>query len=64
MASLKKAVELKCKDCIYDDTEKGSWRQQTENCNDPTCPLWEVRPVTIATRDAARKPKSLAVEVA
>ena len=63
MASLKKAVDLKCKDCIYDPLDTGSWRHQVENCLDTTCPLWEVRPVTIASRDKARKPKSIAVEV-
>jgi hypothetical protein len=56
MASLKKAIEAKCKDCIYDELDTGSWRQQTENCTSKDCPLWEVRPVTIKSRDAARTP--------
>jgi len=64
MASLKKAIEEKCKDCIYDELDTGSWRTQTEKCTDKECPLWDVRPVTIASRDKARKPKSIAVEVA
>lgn len=57
MASLKKAIGMKCKDCIYDHTQAGSWRQQVENCEIPSCALWEVRPRTIATVNANRKPK-------
>ena len=59
MASLKKAIELKCKDCIYDELDTGSWRQQVENCTDAPCPLWEVRPKTIASRDKARSAAKL-----
>jgi hypothetical protein len=60
MASLKKAIEEKCKDCIYDDTKNsglGSWRQQVEACPCTDCPLWPVRPVTVKTRNANRKSK-------
>lgn len=42
-----KAIELKCKDCIYDNLCKGSWREQVEKCPCRSCPLWEYRPVTI-----------------
>lgn len=49
MASLKKCIEEKCKDCTYDQFVPGSWRSQVENCRVFSCPLWEVRPVTMET---------------
>lgn len=49
MASLKKAIEAKCKDCTYDSAVSGTWREQVEMCTVKRCPLWEVRPVTVAT---------------
>ena len=60
MASLRKAVDEKCKDCTYDNLCDGSWRQQVEDCTCKDCPLWEHRPVTIKTRDANRNAKVIA----
>lgn len=42
--SYKKAVEDKCKSCIYDKDGPGTWRQQVETCTCPECPLYPVRP--------------------
>ena len=58
MASLKKCIEEKCKDCSYDHAAPGSWRSQTEECRVTSCPLWEVRPVTMELMLARRKGKS------
>jgi len=58
MASLKKCVEAKCKDCTYDQASPGSWRQQVEDCRVTSCPLWIVRPVTMETVNARRKDKN------
>ena len=55
MASLKKCIEDKCKDCIYDPLAGGTWREQTESCRSVRCPLWPVRPITVATMNANRK---------
>lgn len=56
MASLKKAIEAKCKDCIYDPACPGTWREQVEQCNsEKSCPLWPVRPMTVATVNLNRK---------
>lgn len=55
MASLKKCVEAKCKDCTYDSCAPGSWRQQVELCRVKSCALWEVRPVTMETVLLRRK---------
>lgn len=45
--SLRKAINAKCKDCIYDPLSGlGTWRQQTEACPAKTCPLWPVRPIS------------------
>lgn len=49
--SLRKAINLKCKDCIYDPTEPGSWVQQVEGCEIRSCSLWPVRPKSRAKAD-------------
>ncbi len=46
--SLRKAINEKCKDCIYDDLAAGSWLQQATLCSSSDCPLYEVRPQTKA----------------
>lgn len=42
--SLRKAIDAKCKDCIYDNCTSGTWRQQVESCTITDCPLYNVRP--------------------
>lgn len=42
--SMRKAINEKCKDCIYDPMEKGSWRKQVSLCSCTDCPLYPVRP--------------------
>lgn len=54
MASLRKAADAMCKECIYDKAEAGTWREQVENCNCTNCPLFEHRPRTMATVNARR----------
>ena len=44
--SRSKAIEKKCKDCIYDDIAPGTWRQQITICPMCDCPLYEYRPKT------------------
>lgn len=67
MSSLRKAIDLKCRDCVYDPLEPGRWREQVENCGCADCPLYKVRPVPLAksaqkgpfqrvSGDAATKP--------
>ena len=46
MKSLRKALNEMCKDCTYDEYDKGTWRQQVVACTIKICPLHEVRPVT------------------
>jgi len=41
--SLRKRIDEKCKDCVYDPEEAGAWRQQIEGCTVQLCPLWDVR---------------------
>jgi hypothetical protein len=56
MASLKKAIAAKCKDCIYDQAIPGSWLSQVEACTSvKSCALWPVRPLTIASINQQRK---------
>ena len=42
--SLRNAINLKCKDCIYDPEVEGGWIQQVSLCELSACPLWEHRP--------------------
>lgn len=42
--SLRKAIDQKCKGCIYDPYAPGHWKQQVHACDDTTCPLHPVRP--------------------
>ena len=44
--SLRKAINDKCKDCIYDNLDVGTWRQQVEACTVNGCPLYPARPVS------------------
>ena len=43
--NLRKAIDNMCKDCTYDELDKGTWRQQVAACTIKTCPLHSVRPV-------------------
>jgi hypothetical protein len=45
MKSLRKAINAMCKDCTYDEYDKGTWRQQVAACTITICPLHEVRPI-------------------
>ena len=44
------AIEAKCKDCIYDPCEEGTWRQQAERCELMNCALWLYRPKSRSKR--------------
>jgi hypothetical protein len=47
--SLRAAINAKCKECIYDPISgRGTWRQQVEACTSRTCPLFPVRPKSVA----------------
>jgi hypothetical protein len=58
MASLKKAIQAKCKQCTYDQFAPGTYLQQIENCSVRSCPLWEVRPRSVATITLQRQVKA------
>ena len=54
--SLRRAVSLMCRECIYDSSPgNGTWREQTEACAAPKCPLFAVRPLTGPTREKQRR---------
>ena len=43
--SLRKAVNAKCRECLYDPLSGlGNWRQQVSACTSSECPLFPVRP--------------------
>ena len=57
MASLRKAINEKCKDFIYDPIDgNGTWLKQVADCTAFTCPLHTVRPTP---RDRSIKEGSL-----
>jgi hypothetical protein len=39
-----RAINLMCKQCIYDKSAEGTWRKQVELCTADTCPLYKYRP--------------------
>jgi len=49
--SLRRAINDKCRDCIYDPLAGGTWRKQVEECKCTRCPLWPVRPKTTKKRE-------------
>ena len=40
------AIRAKCKDCIYDEKNVGTWRQQVQGCTSTDCPLYPLRPLS------------------
>ena len=44
--SMRKAIDEKCKDCIYDQANGGNWRQQVSMCTCFDCSLWPIRPLS------------------
>jgi len=45
--SMRKAINNKCKECLYDPVSGlGTWRQQVEACTSTSCPLYDLRPVS------------------
>ena len=44
--SLRKAINDKCKECNYDEFDRGNWRQQITSCTMTDCPLYPVRPLS------------------
>ena len=53
--SLRKAINAKCRECIYDPDAHGmgSALNQITNCEITTCPLWAVRPTNLKNRRAS-----------
>lgn len=58
-----KALHEMCKTCIYDKAAPGTWREQVENCTSQHCPLWQHRPMTVATITLQRKVRSADSEI-
>lgn len=52
MANFRKAIDAKCKECIYDPYSEGTWREQVENCTSYSCALYPLRSVRIAQKTA------------
>jgi hypothetical protein len=44
--SMRKAINDKCRACIYDPEGQGNWRQQVAACTVRLCPLYQYRPVS------------------
>lgn len=65
-ASLRGAINAKCRECIYDPVGgSGNWRQQVTACRATNCPLYDVRPVSSGDLGVAvQKTGELAPEAA
>jgi hypothetical protein len=50
-----RAISTKCKDCIHDPLEPGTWVAQVEACTTPDCALFPYRPKTQRTRQLERQ---------
>ena len=44
--SLRGAINNKCRSCIFDEANAGSWLVQVTLCSCKDCPLYSVRPIT------------------
>lgn len=55
--SLRKAINDKCKECIYDPYAKGTWRKQVEECAAVRCPLYAHRPTPAMVDKSANLPQ-------
>jgi hypothetical protein len=44
MTTRQEAINLKCKECAYDELDDGTWRQKVERCEITDCPLWKYKP--------------------
>ena len=44
------AINAKCKDCIYDPLNGGTWLKQVEECTFTGCPLYPYRPIPQASK--------------
>jgi hypothetical protein len=51
ISQLKDAIKSHCKGCIYDAQASGDWITQVEGCTVKNCELYNLRPLTKATRD-------------
>lgn len=40
--SLRKRVDQNCKDCTYDPSSPGTWRQQVFLCCMKSCSFWDI----------------------
>ena len=61
--SLRKAIDGKCFECIYDEKSGlGTWRQQVEKCTIESCSLWAVRPISAPKKreTSGKVPEALA----
>ena len=45
-----KAIEEKCRECIYDELDQGTWRQQVKACDIESCALHPYRPMPYKPR--------------
>lgn len=54
------AINAFCKQCIYDKTQPGNWRQQVEACTAKSCPLYEYRPISKPERTSTAVMREIA----
>lgn len=55
--SRKYAINAMCCECIYDNSDIGTWRQQIAACPSTGCPLYQLRPKPIAADNLLKQSK-------
>jgi hypothetical protein len=55
MPSMRRAINEKCKDCIFDPAEPGNWRQQVTGCTSEDCALFPLRPMSESGAKSGRQ---------
>lgn len=56
--SLRAPIDEYCKQCSYDETDAGTWRQQVTLCPSSECPLYPVRPLSQDANTLLDTPRS------
>ena len=46
-------INANCIDCVYEQTEPGSWIKQVDECGVTNCPIYPVRPQQKSKKRAA-----------
>jgi hypothetical protein len=61
---LRARINEKCRDCVYDEANRGTWREQVYFCTVTDCALWDIRPMPTSENARRRAGRTAAQEAA